>query len=262
MREQLERRLRELARRAGVAGAPTAVLWAAVALVALAVALAAWKWWPREATDTAGFSSAGGSGGRAGAVAAGAAASAGASDGASPGSGSTEGSTSAPLWVHVVGAVRSPGVFSLPSGSRVEAAIQAAGGLTAGAAPEGVNLARRVEDGEQIAVPTRDELASGGIPGAGAAGGAGGAGAAGGTSSRGSAGSGAGVSAGGGAKVNINSADATQLDALPGVGASTAAKIVADREANGPFKSADDLGRVSGIGPKKLETLKPLLSVH
>ena len=65
-----------------------------------------------------------------------------------------------------------------------------------------------------------------------------------------------------GAVVNINTADAAALDALPGVGPSTAAKIVADREANGPFASADDLGRVSGIGPKKLEALKDFIRVQ
>jgi competence protein ComEA len=62
--------------------------------------------------------------------------------------------------------------------------------------------------------------------------------------------------------VNINTADAAALDALPGVGPSTAAKIVADREANGPFASPEDLGRVPGIGPKKLEQLKPAICVN
>jgi len=62
--------------------------------------------------------------------------------------------------------------------------------------------------------------------------------------------------------VNINTADAAALDTLPGVGPSTAEKIVADREANGPFESPDDLGRVSGIGSKKLEQLKVLVSVR
>ena len=62
--------------------------------------------------------------------------------------------------------------------------------------------------------------------------------------------------------VNINTADAAALDTLPGVGPSTAAKIVSDREANGPFASADDLGRVSGIGPKKLEQLKAYVCVR
>ena len=65
-----------------------------------------------------------------------------------------------------------------------------------------------------------------------------------------------------GTVVNINTADAASLDALPGVGPSTATKIVADREANGPFATPDDLGRVSGIGPKKLEALKDFIRVQ
>jgi competence protein ComEA len=72
----------------------------------------------------------------------------------------------------------------------------------------------------------------------------------------------AGAGAAPGAVVDLNTADATQLDALPGIGPATAAKIVADRQANGPFRTADDLGRVSGIGPKKLDQLKPLICVR
>ncbi len=65
-----------------------------------------------------------------------------------------------------------------------------------------------------------------------------------------------------GTVVNINTADAAALDALPGVGPSTAAKIVADRDANGPFATPDDLGRVSGIGPKKLDALRDFIRVQ
>ncbi|HET6352563.1 MAG TPA: ComEA family DNA-binding protein, partial [Coriobacteriia bacterium] len=61
-------------------------------------------------------------------------------------------------------------------------------------------------------------------------------------------------------KVNINTADATALDTLPGVGPSTAAKIIAERESKGPFATVDDLGRVSGIGPKRLDALRDLIS--
>jgi competence protein ComEA len=100
-------------------------------------------------------------------------------------------------------------------------------------------------------VPTKDEFAKGvtvrGAPGAGPAGAPSGGGAA---------------VAPGGAPIDLNTADATQLDTLPGVGPSTAAKIVADREANGPFASVDDLGRVSGIGPKKLDSLRDLVCVR
>jgi competence protein ComEA len=149
--------------------------------------------------------------------------------------------------VHVVGAVKQPGVYELAPESRVLAAIQCAGGLTQEAAPEALNLAAKVTDGEQVAVPTRKEVESGDAgPGAGSA-------------PAGTGGSAAGAPTG---KVNVNTADATQLDALPGVGPSTAAKIVADRQSNGPFASPDELGRVPGIGPKKLEQLKVLISVR
>jgi competence protein ComEA len=144
--------------------------------------------------------------------------------------------------VHVVGAVRHPGVQRLASGARVADAVQAAGGLLGNAAAEGVNLARIVQDGEQIVVPTRDQWAA---------------------STAGAAAGSAGARAGpGGGKVDINSADVATLDTLPGVGPTTAQRIVADREANGPFASVKDLGRVPGIGDKKLGSLKDLICVR
>jgi competence protein ComEA len=151
--------------------------------------------------------------------------------------------------VHVVGAVHRPGLYTLAAGSRVADAIDAAGGMTAAGAQEGINLARVVQDAEQVVVPTHDDVRHGAAPAA--------AGTLGGAAATGKA---AGASSGG--IVNINTADAAALDALPGVGPSTAAKIVADREANGPFVSPDDLGRVPGIGPKKLAQLKPAISVN
>lgn len=144
----------------------------------------------------------------------------------------------ATVTVHVVGAVRRPGVYRLPGGSRALDAVTAAGGLLGNADQAAVNLARVVADGEQIAVP---------VQGAGQASGAGG-------------GAGAAPGAPGG-KVDLNTATAEQLDALPGVGPATAAKIVADRTANGPFRSVEDLLRVPGIGPKKLDSLKDLVTV-
>ena len=154
------------------------------------------------------------------------------------------------LYVHVIGAVRRPGMYELKSGARVADAVSAAGGLLANAAQAGVNLARVVADGEQISVPTADELARGVVSDAPGSGGG---------SAASPQDSGAGSRQ---ALVNINTADAAALDTLPGVGPSTADKIVADREANGPFSSADDLGRVAGIGPKKLEELKPRVCVR
>lgn len=149
--------------------------------------------------------------------------------------------------VHVVGAVRHPGIVSVDAGSRVSDALDAAGGLLPNSAQEALNLARVVADGEQVVVPTIDEWQAGGAAGAGglAAGAAG-----------------AGVAGAGVAVVNLNTATASELETLPGVGPSTAAKIIADREANGLFTAPEDLMRVSGIGEKKFEALKDAVVVR
>lgn len=251
MQEQIEHRLSELARRAGLAGTPPIAVAAALVLCVIVVGVAAWRWWPRESPLGASSAAAGtlvGADVGSGAVATGAPVG---GDGRSVGPAQAASST-APAFVHVVGAVRRPGMYELAAGARVADAVEAAGGLLANAAQAGVNLARAVTDGEQIVVPTADEFASGQSGAAGAAG----------ASRPGSAGTGAAGGSSAVAQVNINTADAAALDTLPGVGPSTAAKIVADREANGPFASADDLGRVAGIGPKKLEELKPRVCVR
>jgi len=161
---------------------------------------------------------------------------------------SAEASTPAALlYVHVVGAVRRPGVVCIPVGSRIADSVEAAGGLLPNAEPRGINLARLAQDGEQLVVPTFDEWqlaqsTGGTVPS-----------------------SGAGISTAepeGSPRVNLNTADAAALDSLPGVGPSTAAKIIADRESNGPFAAPEDLMRVSGIGAKKFEALKEYLSVQ
>lgn len=154
----------------------------------------------------------------------------------------------APLRVHVGGAVAAPGVYDLAEGARVLDAVEAAGGFAEGAARDVLNLARAVSDGEQVVVPSEADIAAQEAVSAGAGGAA--------------AGAGASAAAGGaGGKVNINTASAAQLDTLPGVGASTAEKIVADREANGPFKTVEDLKRVSGIGDKKFAALADAICV-
>jgi competence protein ComEA len=137
------------------------------------------------------------------------------------------------LVVDVVGAVRAAGVYRLPEGSRVADAVRAAGGLTRRADPLLVNLAAPLADGQQVVVAAR------GSPGAPtAAAGAGGAPA---------------------GPVDLNTATAEQLDALPGVGPVTAQKIVAFREQHGPFRSADDLDAIPGIGPARIEDLQGLV---
>ena len=257
MWEQVEKRLSDLARRAGMAGVPPAAVAAVAVVLAIAVVGALWRWWPRG--DPAGLSPgiARAEEGSTGAKASGAS-----SGAASPGRGSAQGGAVAAgsglVTVHVVGAVLHPGVYELRSGARVQDAVNSAGGMAGNAAQASVNLARPLADGEQIAIPTEDEYEK----------------ATAGASTLSGSGASKGVVSPGGASaenpgapsagtiVNINIADANALDALPGVGPSTAAKIVADREANGPFASPDDLGRVSGIGPKKLEALKDFIRVR
>ena len=137
----------------------------------------------------------------------------------------------APVVVDVAGAVRRPGLYHLARDARVADAIEAAGGALPRADVDAVNLAAPVADGVQVLVPRR--VAGG--------------------SSSGAAG---GVAAG---PVNLNSATAEELDALPGIGPSTAAKIVAYRQAHGAFRSLSELDAVPGIGAGRLAQLKGLV---
>ncbi|OUE32142.1 ComE operon protein 1 [Clavibacter michiganensis] len=152
-----------------------------------------------------------------------------------PGTGSTT-----PIYVHVVGAVVSPGLFPLAPGSRVVDAVAAAHGFADGADPAGVNLARVLTDGEQLVVPRQGETAAPAAPGA------------------------AGASATGASPstpVDLNTATAEQLETLPRVGPSLAARIIAWRSAHGRFTRVADLGRVPGIGDRTLASLTPLVRV-
>lgn len=149
-----------------------------------------------------------------------------------------DGQASPTIAVHVSGAVAAPGVYELEEGARVADAVELAGGFLEGAAENALNLARVLNDGEQVVVPTAEEHAA-----------------------QQTAAEASGGAAGVGGKVNINTASAEQLDTLPGVGESTAQKIIADREANGPFSSPEDLKRVSGIGDKKYAELADLITV-
>lgn len=149
------------------------------------------------------------------------------------------------LCVFVSGEVAHPAVYYLDEGSRVADAVAAAGGFTDGAATDALNLARPLVDGEQVAVPAQGsaEASPSSAPFDGGSGA---------TASKAAAGTG---------RVNINTADAAALQTLNGVGEATAKKIVADREANGPFKTIEDLKRVSGIGDKKFENLRDSICV-
>jgi competence protein ComEA len=159
---------------------------------------------------------------------------------AEEGSGSGAAASPAPgastrLVVYVVGAVRQPGLYRLPSGARVADAVSRAGGLTRKADPAGVNLAAPVADGQQLVVPARLSPAVAAaegapVPGSAAAG-----------------------------PVQLSVATIEQLDSLPGVGPVTAQKIVDYRSAHGAFRSVDELDEVPGIGPARVEQLRGLV---
>lgn len=154
-----------------------------------------------------------------------------------------------PLIVSVVGLVVNPGVVEVPAGARVVEAIERAGGLLPEANPASVNLAAPLVDGQQIVVGTAALPAGTAEGGADVSGGSG-AGAAGGAGPGGSDG-----------QININTATATQLEELPGIGPATASKIIDFREKNGPFASIDSLEEVPGIGPAKVEALRDVATV-
>lgn len=147
--------------------------------------------------------------------------------------------TEKPIVVYITGAVPRPGVYALAQGSRVQDAISAAGGFLADADKTGINLARALEDGEQLEIaytsgsspvigtdipPTSETPSSSDL-------------------------------------ININTASQADLETLPGIGPTTAQKIIAYREANGPFVSTEDIVNVSGIGPGTYQRIKDLITV-
>jgi competence protein ComEA len=156
------------------------------------------------------------------------------------------------LVVYVIGAVRTPGIVQLQQGARIVDAILAAGGSIPGADVARLNLAALVVDGERIAVPLVGQPPPALDPTA----------VLGGESAPGDTNDGSANSTGStGAPVNINTATVAELDTLPGIGPTTAAAIVQERDAHGPFRSVDELERVKGIGPAKLAQLREHITV-
>jgi competence protein ComEA len=136
------------------------------------------------------------------------------------------------LYVHVAGAVRRPGLYRLPAGARVVAAVRRAGGPARAADLNLVNLAARLQDGQQVVVPTAAARGGGTAGGAPAA----------------------------DAPISLGSATVEQLDGLDGIGPTLAERIVELRQARGGFTSLDQLADVEGIGEKRLEALKAALT--
>ncbi|POH73475.1 competence protein ComEA [Arthrobacter glacialis] len=166
---------------------------------------------------------------------------AGAAAGAAKPSDGAAGAPSGGLLVHVAGAVKNPGVYTLPTGSRAFQAVEAAGGALPTAELSALNLAAPIIDGLQILVPAQGQAAGTAAPASGA--------------------EAPGQKPGMGALINLNTASAADFDALPGVGPVLAQRIVAWRSDHGPFSSVDALDGVSGIGAKLLAGIRDLVTV-
>ncbi|MGV0383544.1 helix-hairpin-helix domain-containing protein [Corynebacterium sp. 22_2729] len=169
--------------------------------------------------------------------------------------------------VSVQGMVRRPGLLRLKSSTRVGEAIEAAGGGLPKSVVLGINLAEPVGDGMQIVVDDRGSrvvYAGGAVSAPGGAGAkgasAGNAGTAGNTGNAGGRGGTAGAEGAEG-KVNLNTADSTQLETISGIGPATAEAIIAWRDSNGPFTSVEQLLEVRGIGPAKFEAMRDAVTL-
>ena len=138
------------------------------------------------------------------------------------------------LVVHVAGEVREPGVYELPAGSRVDDAVERAGGVSGGAAPDAINLAAKLADGQQVVVPARVSAAGG-------------------------AGATAAVPGAEDGPISLGTATLEQLDTIEGIGPVTAGDIVQYRDEHGGLSSVDELDQISGIGPATMEALRDRL---
>jgi len=143
------------------------------------------------------------------------------------------------ITVHIKGEVNNPNVYKLSSDSRIEDAIEIAGGTTSKAMVEYVNLAEKLTDGQEIIIPSKEQIAKNPkftVTNKTS------------TSSKGSI-------------VNINTANIQELCNLPGIGEATAKKIIDYRNTKGRFNTKEDIMKVNGIGPSKFQSMKDLISI-
>lgn len=156
--------------------------------------------------------------------------------------------TAGPLQVYINGQVAAPAVYELPAGSIVADLVEAAGGFMGEANTAVVNLAQPLQDGMQVYVPDKDEVVAAPVVVA-----PDGPEATGGEST---------TVDGGGGKVNINTATVEELETLPGIGPSTAQKIVEHRDSSGLFTAIEGIMDVSGVGEAKFATIQELITVE
>ncbi|MGO8670513.1 MAG: helix-hairpin-helix domain-containing protein [Capsulimonadaceae bacterium] len=172
----------------------------------------------------------------------------------------------APIAIDVAGAVKNPGVWTIPPGARVQDAIRAAGGAKPDADLDAVNLAERLTDGEKVYLPHKSEHVSAAPPGNSIGPPTPGVQATGGVEDSGGHSSSSGrsdkLTDPSQGRIDINSAGLDQLQRLPGVGPAMAARILAYRQQNGGFKSPQELMDVGGIGEKRMARLAPFVVVH
>ena len=158
--------------------------------------------------------------------------------------------------IYITGAVVHPGVYEVPQGSRVDDAVRAAGGFSGRADPEAVNLAARIEDEEHIKIPARAEPQRAAPsqpkspPGTADSPGA----------PKPAKSSKAGKSQVAEGKIDINRASASELMALPGIGPKLSQTIVDYRDANGAFQNTEDIRKVKGIGQKRFEAIREMIT--
>lgn len=145
------------------------------------------------------------------------------------------------LVVDVKGAVEKPGLYTLEAGARVNDAVEAAGGLTSQADPKSINLAQKLSDEAVVYVASKDENIS--------------------VVASTTTSSAMSQEEKNTSLVNLNTATEADLQTISGIGAKRATDIIAYREANGGFKSVDDLNNVSGIGDKTMESIRPYVTV-